>query len=327
MDLSSIAAESRVDSDAMMESRRIAVLIPCYNEASAITQVVGDFHGALPAADIYVYDNNSSDGTAALAAIAGAIVRREPRQGKGHVVRRMFADVDADIYVLVDGDGTYAAPSAPKMVAVLIDQNVDMVVGIRRSDGTESTYRRGHQFGNRLFSRLMGLLFAETFADVLSGYRVMSRRFVKSFPSLSKGFDIETHLNVHALELGLPCAQISTTYIARTPGSTSKLRTYRDGLHILLAMILLFKEARPFAFFGFLAALSAGLSLGLGVPIVLEYLDTGLVPRFPTAILATGLALLAAILLTAGLILDTVSRARRELKRLHYLTLSSGHGS
>ncbi|MBK6281220.1 MAG: glycosyltransferase [Gammaproteobacteria bacterium] len=307
-------------------SPRIAVLIPCFNEASAIDAVVSSFRAALPTAEIYVFDNNSVDDTAAIARDAGAIVRRERRQGKGHVVRRMFADVEADVYVLADGDGTYDACAAAPMVDELVGNQLDMVVGVRRSDTAEATYRRGHQFGNRLFSYIVSVLFEDQFSDILSGYRVMSRRFVKSFPALAKGFEIETQLTVHALELSVPCAEYATAYYARAEGTQSKLRTYRDGTRILLAILLLFKETRPFAFFGLLGLLCAGLSGGFGLSVIIEYFETGLVPRFPTAILATGLGLMAAICFTAGFTLDTVSRGQRELKRLHYLQLSTSHG-
>lgn len=306
----------------MQNNPRIAVLIPCHNEAEAIADVVTAFRTALPQAVVYVYDNNSSDATADIAAAAGAVVCSEARQGKGHVVRRMFADVDADVYVLADGDGTYHAPAAPGMVALLLSQRLDMVVGVRDSAADQKTYRLGHQFGNHLFNSMVSALFENRFTDILSGYRAMSRRFVKSFPALAKGFEIETQLTIHALELVLPSAEILTSYYSRAEGASSKLRTYRDGLRILFTIILLFKEARPFVFFSCLAIIAAGLSLGLGMPVVVEYAKTGLVPRFPTAILATGLGLISAILFTAGLILDTVSRGRRELKRLHYLSLT-----
>lgn len=301
---------------------RIAVLIPCHNEAAAIVDVVSEFRATLPTADVYVYDNNSTDGTARLATSAGAIVQREARQGKGHVVRRMFADVEADIYVLTDGDGTYHAPTAAKMVEQLKEQQLDMIVGVRQSASAQDAYRRGHQFGNHLFNWMVGMLFGNHFTDVLSGYRVMSRRFVKSFPSLAKGFEIETQLTIHALELSLPSAEVASPYHPRAEGTSSKLRTYRDGLRILFTILLLFKEAKPFVFFGCLAVVAVSLSLGLGIPVVIEFAQTGLVPRFPTAILATGLGLIASIMFSVGLILDTVSRGQRELKRLHYLRLS-----
>lgn len=305
---------------------RVAVLLPCYNEAEAIGEVVKAFKDVLPHADIYVYDNNSTDNTSLVAKASGAIVRQEYRQGKGHVVRRMFADIDADIYVLADGDCTYHAPSAVGMIELLQDHRLDMVVGIRKSQPGEDTYRTGHQFGNQLFNTLMGALFEQHFTDILSGYRVMSRRFVKSFPILSKGFEIETQLTVHALELSLPTAEVETPYFSRVEGAISKLRTYRDGTRILLAIMLLLKEAKPFKFFSCLAIIAAGLSLGLGMPVIVEYAETGLVPRFPTAILATGCGVISVILFTAGIVLDSVSRGFKELRRLHYLTLSNRGG-
>lgn len=302
---------------------RIAVLIPCYNEAAAIAEVVTSFRAALPTAQVYVYDNNSIDDTVKIAAKAGAIMRLETRQGKGHVVRRMFADIEADIYVLIDGDGTYHAPSASIMVEELQHRQLDMIVAVRRSLFPQHAYRLGHQFGNLLFNKMVGILFGNHFTDILSGYRVMSRRFVKSFPALAKGFEIEAQLTIHALELSLPSAEVESPYYPRAEGTSSKLRTCHDGLHILFAIVLLFKEARPFAFFGFWAFVAAGLSLGFGVPIVIEFAHTGLVPRFPTAILAAAFGLVATVLFSAGLVLDTVSRGQRELKRLNYLRLSS----
>jgi len=304
------------------ENPRIAVLLPCYNEAEAIAGVVHGFRAVFPDAEIYVYDNNSIDETAHLAEVAGAIVRHESRQGKGHVVRRMFADVEADIYILSDGDGTYDAPTAGKMVEALRARQLDMVVGARENSSTDGrTYRAGHRLGNWIFNRLVAFLFDDGFTDIFSGCRVMSRRFVKSFPALAKGFEIEAQLTVHALELLLPCAEIRTPYYPRAEGASSKLRTYRDGFRILVAILLLFKEARPLTFFGIFAGLCVATSLGLGIPVVLEYAQTGLVPRFPTAILAMGLALLGATFVAVGLTLDTVSRNHRELKRLSYLKL------
>lgn len=299
----------------------IAVLIPCYNEAASISNVINGFRSFLPMADIYVYDNNSTDNTEEIARQAGAIVRNERRQGKGHVVRRMFADIDADIYVLVDGDGTYDAPSVTSMIKLLQQDHLEMVVAVRQSTNAKSTYRRGHQFGNRFFSHLVSFLFGNQFSDILSGYRVMSRRFVKSFPLLAKGFEVETQLTVHALELSIPCDETVTPYHARVPGSMSKLRTYRDGAGIFLTILLLLKETRPFAFFGLLALISGCASIGLGIPLFLEYFETGLVPRFPTAILASGIGAISVNLLAIGLMLDTVSRSHRELKRLTYLNV------
>lgn len=299
---------------------RLAVLIPCYNEAAAIGQVVRDFRAALPAATICVYDNNSSDATVEIAGAAGAVVRSERLQGKGNVVRRMFADVEADVYVLVDGDATYDAASAPRLIARLLEDNLDMVVG-SRVHTDEQAYRRGHRFGNRMLTGFVAWLFGKSFTDILSGYRVFSRRFVKSFPALSKGFETETELTVHALELRMPVAEVETPYGVRPEGSASKLSTYRDGFRILRLILALHKHERPFQFFATVALLLAVVSVGLAVPIVLEWLRTGLVPRFPTAILATGVMILACLSLTAGVILETVTRGRLEVRRLVYLQI------
>jgi len=302
-----------------IEGPRIAVILPCYNEAGAIVQTVEDFRRALPTADIYVFDNNSTDGSRELAADAGAIVRRVAQQGKGHVVRRMFADVDADIYVMADGDATYEAAAAPRLVAAMLDDNLDMVVGARRSE-VEEAYRRGHRFGNWALTTLLKRLFGRSFTDILSGYRVFSRRFVKSFPVLSAGFEIETEISVHALELAMPVAEVMTAYGARPEGSVSKLSTYRDGWRILRTIFTLFRIEKPILFFGVIAGLLAALGLALATPLIITYLDTGLVPRFPTAILVTGLMILATLSGMCGLILDTVVRGRREVRRLAYLT-------
>jgi glycosyltransferase involved in cell wall biosynthesis len=300
-------------------SHRIVVLLPCYNEAIAIGGVIGGFRAALPDAAIYVYDNNSSDGTAEVAARAGATVRHEPLQGKGNVVRRMFADVDADIYVLADGDGTYDPADAPALVERLVGDGLDMVVGARHAEG--EAYRAGHAMGNRVLGALVGSLFPRRFSDMLSGYRAMSRRFVKSFPALATGFETETELTIHALELRMPVAELPVRYAARPKGSHSKLSTWGDGLRILAAVVFLFKEARPFRFFGGIAAVLTAVAFGLGVPLVETYLETGLVPRFPTAILASAIMVIAAISLLCGVILDTVSRGRREAKRMRYLAV------
>jgi glycosyltransferase involved in cell wall biosynthesis len=297
---------------------RIAVLIPCYNEAVTIAEVVAGFRSSLPGAVIYVYDNNSKDGTAEKARAAGAIVRSETRQGKGHVVRRMFADIEADVYVMVDGDGTYDASAAADLVRHLVDENLDMMVGARVADA-KAAYRRGHRTGNRLFTRTIAMLFGRAFEDILSGYRVFSRRFVKSFPALSGGFEIETELTIHALQLAMPVAEKALPYAERPEGSHSKLSTWTDGLRILRMIVLILKDERPFFFFGMLGAAAAALSLVAGIPIVIEFLRTGLVPRFPTAILATGLMLIAVLCVFSGAILDSVSRGRREAKRLFYL--------
>ena len=310
----------------MQTKQRVAVLVPCYNEEPTIAEVVRGFFEALPDAKIYVYDNNSTDQTVLCARKAGAIVRTEVHQGKGNVVRRMFADIDADVYVLVDGDNTYHAPSVCTMVEKLGEEKLDMVVGCRLAAYDQAAFRRGHRFGNDLLTGFVGLLFGRSFRDILSGYRVLSRRFVKSFPALATGFEIETELTVHALELRMPIAEIETPYGARTAGSESKLRTYRDGLRILMTILRLFKEERPLAFFSILFAVLAVLALVLAYPIVVTYLDTGLVPRFPTAILATGLMLLAFLSLASGFILDTVTHGRRELKRLFYLAADASEG-
>lgn len=299
---------------------RTAVLIPCFNEAPSIAAVVADFRRVIPEATVFVYDNNSTDGTAEVARAAGAIVRSEPWQGKGNVVRRMFADTEADVYVLVDGDGTYDAASAPQLVDLLLENGLDMV-NAAREEWSQGAYRRGHRLGNRLLTDLVTTIFGRHLTDLLSGYRVLSRRFVKSFPALSTGFEIETELTVHALELRMPMAELRTPYRERPEGSASKLRTYRDGIRILRTVVALVREERPLAFFagGFVAL--AVLSLLLGWPVVLAYLETGLVERLPTALLATGLMLLAFLSLASGLILDTVTRGRRELRRLHYLQI------
>ena len=296
----------------------IAVLLPCYNEETAIAQTVAGFRAALPDATIYVYDNNSSDSTREVAAAAGAVVRTERMQGKGNVVRRMFADVDADIYVMADGDATYEAAAAPRLVAQLIDEQLDMVVGARKSE-VEAAYRRGHRFGNAMLTNMLAWVFGRSFSDILSGYRVFSRRFVKSFPVLSAGFEIETEITVHALELKMPTAEVVTAYAARPEGSVSKLSTYSDGWRILRTIAMLARFERPLAFFGFAGLIFALIALLLSIPLVLTYLQTGLVPRFPTAVLATGLMILAFLNFFAGLILDTVVRGRREVRRLSYL--------
>jgi glycosyltransferase involved in cell wall biosynthesis len=299
---------------------RIAILLPCYNEEAAIAQTVAAFRAALPRAAIYVYDNNSSDRTGAVAAAAGAIVRIERMQGKGHVVRRMFADVDADIYVMADGDSTYDAGAAPELVARLVDEQLDMVVGARKSE-VEEAYRRGHRLGNRLFTAILASLFGRSFTDIFSGYRVFSRRFVKSFPALARGFETETEISVHALELAMPVAEMVTAYGARPEGSHSKLSTYRDGWRIMRTILHLFRIERPVLFYGSFGLLLALAAIVLAVPLVVTYAQTGLVPRFPTAILVTGLMILAFMSFMCGLILDTVVRGRREVRRLAYLAL------
>jgi glycosyltransferase involved in cell wall biosynthesis len=300
---------------------RIAVILPCFNEEAAISETVRGFRAALPQATVYVFDNNSGDRTMAFAREAGVVVRSETRQGKGHVVRRMFADVDADIYVLADGDGTYESADAPALVARLRGEQLDMVVGSRLTTYEGEAFRRGHRFGNDLLTGFLGMCFGRTFTDILSGYRVFSRRFVKSFPALSRGFEIETELSVHALELRMPIAEVVTAYKARPAGSASKLRTYRDGWRILMMILNLFKRERPLAFFSIIAGALALAALLLAYPIFITYVETGLVPRFPTAILATGLMILSSLSLTSGFVLDIVTHGRREMKRLAYLAI------
>ena len=302
---------------------RVAVLIPCCNEAVAIPKVVADFRTALPGAVVYVYDNNSRDGTAAAAQAAGAVVRRETLQGKGHVIRRGFADIDADVYVLVDGDDTYDAAAAPLMVRRLIEDQLDMVTGRRVSapEDYAAAYRRGHRLGNRVLTGLVRSVFGDRVSDMLSGYRVFSRRFVKSFPALSSGFEIETEVTVHALELGLPVGEEPARYKERPPGSLSKLRTWQDGARILRTILVLVKQERPLQFFAWagLALLLAGLAVG--IPVVVEYGATGYVSRLPSAVLATGFVLLSFLAFCCGLILDSVARGRKELRRLAYLAM------
>jgi glycosyltransferase involved in cell wall biosynthesis len=301
----------------------IAVLLPCYNEAVAIGPIVRGFRGALPDATVYVYDNNSVDDTIARAREAGAIVRNEPLQGKGNVVRRMFADIEADVYVLADGDGTYDPKNAPAMIDRLITDNLDMVVGARLGAAEGDAFRTGHRAGNRLLSGLVAALLPNRLTDMLSGYRVFSRRFVKSFPALARGFETETELTIHALELRMPIAEVTIPYAARPGGSASKLSTWRDGTRILATVMFLFKEARPFKFFAAIAAILAVIALVLAAPLVKTYIETGLVPRLPTAVLITGIMIVAAMSFMCGVILDTVSRGRREAKRMRYLAFPS----
>jgi glycosyltransferase involved in cell wall biosynthesis len=301
-----------------MTEPRIAVLLPCYNEEAAIAQTVAGFRAAFPTAAIYVYDNNSRDRTIEVARAAGAVVRSERMQGKGNVVRRMFADIEADIYVMADGDATYDSSVAPLMVERLANEGLDMIVGTRVHEAAEA-YRRGHVLGNRAMTGLLASLFGRSFTDIFSGYRVFSRRFVKSFPVLSAGFEIETEISVHALELKMPVGEVETRYFARPEGSASKLNTYRDGFRIAKTIAVLYRIERPMLFFGFIALVLAMMALLLAVPLVVTYFHTGLVPRFPTAILATGLVILASLNLFTGLILDTVVRGRQETRRLAYL--------
>ncbi len=297
---------------------RIAVLIPCYNEEHAIAEVVSGFRAALPDAAIYVYDNNSGDKTRENAKAAGAIVRHEPAQGKGNVIRRMFSDIDADFYVLIDGDGTYAPADAPALLALAQNQRLDMVAGKRRNIHQDAG-RSGHALGNRIFNHLFRKMFRTGFEDIFTGYRVFSKRFVKSFPALSTGFETETELCVHALMLRQPFAEIEVSYGQRRAGSTSKLSTFGDGFRILKTFVLLMKEVKPLAFFGYLSLLAALAAAVFGVPVLAEYFNTGLVLLLPRWILAVGLASVSLLLMVAGLILDSVARGRVEHKRLIYL--------
>lgn len=306
-----------------LKQYRIAVLLPCRNEELTIAKVVSDFKTALPEAEIYVYNNRSSDNTVSQARAAGAIVCHENQPGKGNVVRRMFADIDADIYLLADGDDTYEVGAAKRLIERLVNEGLDMVVGARRvSANTPEAYRPGHQWGNRFLTGFVKFLFGARLVDMLSGYRVFSRRFVKSFPALSNGFEIETELSIHTLELKIPFAEEPTLYGSRPAGSQSKLRTFTDGWRVLGTALLMFKEVRPFLFFGLLAILLASISLSLGLPVVWEFLQTHLVPKFPTAILSASIMLLAFLSLTCGMILDSVARGRREVKRMAYLSHS-----
>ena len=299
---------------------KIAVLVPCYNEEAAIAKVVTDFRAALPGAAIYVYDNNSRDQTSARAGEAGAVVRMELRQGKGNVVRRMFADIEADIYVLVDGDDTYDAGAAPRMIARMIEDGADLMTA-RRIHTDAAAYRPGHVLGNRMLTGLTALLFRVHLSDMLSGYRVFSRRFVKSFPFTAEGFAIETALTIHAVRLMMPMSEMDTRYKERPVGSVSKLNTYRDGFRILGTIFYLMREERPLMFFSVVALLFAAVAVFIGTPLISEYWQTGLVPRLPTAVLATGLMVIAFLSLTCGLILDTVTRGRWEAKRMAYLAI------
>ena len=307
------------------QQSRIAVLLPCYNEEATIGATVAGFRQALPSATVYVYDNNSTDRTREIAEAAGAVVRSESQQGKGRVVRRMFADVEADVYVMADGDLTYDPDAAPQMVDLLLSEQFDMVVGTRRHEAADA-YRGGHVLGNRLFTRLLAGLFGRSFSDIFSGYRIFSRRFVKSFPVLSSGFEIETEMSVHALELRMPVGEFETRYLARPEGSESKLSTFGDGWRILTTILTLYRIERPVLFFGGIGALLVVAALILAVPLVITYLETGLVPRFPTAILVTGMIIVAVLCVFTGLILDTVTRGRREMRRLAYLALPAPGG-
>jgi len=304
-----------------IDDLEIAILVPCHNEEVTIGNVVSDFRRELPDATVYVYDNNSSDKTSAVAAEAGAVVRSESQQGKGHVVRRMFSDIEASIFIMVDGDDTYDASSVRKLVETLLGEHVD-TVNARRVSDIDEAYRFGHQFGNRLLTGIVNWLFGKRCADILSGYRVFSRRFVKSFPALSTGFEIETELTVHGLSLNIPMTEVDTPYKERPEDSASKLNTWRDGLRILWTIMILTKDYRPFFFYSIVCGILSIASLTLGIPIVLEFLDTDLVPRLPTAVLSASIMVLAFLALATGLLLDSVARGRREAKRLHYLSLT-----
>jgi glycosyltransferase involved in cell wall biosynthesis len=301
---------------------RIAVLIPCYNESATLPQVIDDFKQQLPDATIYVYDNNSTDNSVELAKASGALVKHVKIRGKGQVVRRMFADINADIYVMVDGDATYDAASATKAIDLLEQHTLDMVVCTRKPKD-ENTFRPGHAFGNKLFTQAVGFLFGNQFKDIFSGYRVFSRRFVKSFPAISQGFETEAEITIHALQLGIPIAEIETPYQERPVGSVSKLNTIKDGFRILRTIIMLFMYIRPMAVFGILFLIFSSLSLILAAPVIIHFISTGLVPRMPTAILAAALALLASLSLACGIILDSISRSRLEAKRCWYLISAS----
>lgn len=305
-----------------VKNQSIAVLLPCYNEEAAIADVIADFGKALPSAQIYVYDNNSTDKTADVARKAGAVVRTESYQGKGNVVRRMLADIDADIYVMADGDGTYDTGAVGRLIDALVTNNLDMVVGTRMGGGTDA-YRRGHQWGNRFFNRVVSHLFGNSFTDILSGYRALSRRFAKSFPVTSSGFEIETELSVHALDLKIATAEVELRYGARPEGSESKLRTYRDGARILWTILMLYKELYPGRFFGALGAALMIVSGALGLPLILTWFESGLVPRIPTAVLSAAIMQLGFLSLGCGFVLDSIAQGRREAKRMRYLDLCS----
>ena len=322
LDLSDSPNFSYMHSDFDISTLTIAVIIPCYNEAAAIATVVSDFQKSLPTATIYVYDNNSDDETVSRALSAGAIVRSEPRQGKGYVVRRMFADIEADLYVMIDGDDTYDATVAHQLVKKLVNENLDMVNGAR-VEKEDTAYRPGHKFGNRLLTGLVQMIFGNEFNDMLSGYRIFSRRFVKSFPQSSGGFEIETELTIHALGLQMPTAEVGIGFKDRGEDSESKLNTFSDGFRILWTIANLLKQERPMSTFAVIGILLLILASVLMYPIFVTFIETGLVPRFPTAILATGISLLAFLSITAGLILDTVTRGRQEAKRMCYLATPS----
>ncbi|WP_158783504.1 glycosyltransferase family 2 protein [Pantoea sp. BAV 3049] len=306
-------------------SRKIALVVPCYNEEMSIATVISQFRESIPEADIYVFDNNSKDKTALIAKEHNVHVHTVSLKGKGNVVRRMFSDVEADVYIMVDGDATYDASAAKKMVDKLIDDKLDMVVGCRQENGDEGTYRQGHRFGNKMLTGTVTTIFKGEFSDMLSGYRVFSRRYVKSFPCLSRGFEIETELTIHALELRMRYGEVQTSYGERPEGSTSKLSTYKDGIKILKTIIKLYMSERPFYFFLILSILFVFLSIILGFPILAEFEETGLVPRFPTAILASAIMTIGIISFVCGIILESVTMGRREMKALFYLNSNYSH--
>jgi glycosyltransferase involved in cell wall biosynthesis len=313
--------------DDALHHRKVAVLIPCFNEALSIAQVVRDFRSALPDASIHVFDNASTDRTVEVAREAGASVRTVGLRGKGNVVRRMFADIDADIYLLVDGDATYDAASAPIMIGQLLREGADMVVGVRKDDHVTGAYRSGHRLGNRMLTGCVALIFGGQFTDMLSGYRVFTRRYVKSFPALSVGFETETELTVHALELRMPWSEVDTPYASRPEGSESKLSTYKDGYRILRMILRLFVAERPLPFFGTIALIALATGVAIAIPLLNTYLETHEVPRLPTAVLSTGLAMIAALSLVCGVVMDAVTRGRREMKRLFYLGIPAPDGA
>lgn len=303
-----------------LSSYDIAAIVPCHNEALAVGKVVADLKAAVPAMRVYVYDNNSTDGTDEIARAAGAIVRYEHSTGKGNVVRRAFSDIDADIYVMVDGDDTYEVGAVPEMIERLMSGPYDHVLGVREQV-TDTAYRAGHEAGNRAFNVLVSKVFGMPVNDMLSGYRVMSRRFVKSFPALSREFEIETELTVHCANLRVPCAEVAVGFRDRPEGSESKLSTYRDGLKILRLILHLVRFERPVLFHSVLGALFVVVALILGIPVLVDYARTGLVPRLPTAVLASSIVLIGILLWMVGLILDAVAKSRREAARLNYLRL------
>jgi len=312
-----------MSNEAQLSAYKVAVFLPCYNEQDVIAKVIGDFKKSLPKADVFVIDNNSTDSTSERAAGAGAIVYTELMRGKGNAVRRAFAEIDADIYLMADGDGTYDASRAEELVQIMIDEHLDMVIGTRFTD-SENAYRSGHRFGNLLFNKLITYMFGDKFSDVFSGYRVFSRRFAKTFPALSSGFEIETEMSVHAIQLQLPTTEVKTDYFDRLEGSQSKLNTYRDGFRILFTMLKLVKHVRPMALFSVIGGFLMILSLAIGVPVVLEFLETHLVPRLPTAVAAMGLMVLSAISFVTGIILNSISFALTTTKRLAYLSYDPG---